>query len=84
MSSNKVNIQTIFISKDQWEAGWPYLGYDNEIAKKSILEHITNKFPEIEFRSNEIITTYDEKLIEIIKEDISKADGIIIFTIGHY
>ncbi|MGQ4876022.1 MAG: hypothetical protein ACP6IY_18305 [Promethearchaeia archaeon] len=84
MSSNKVIIQTIFISKDQWEAGWPYLGYDNEIAKKSILEHITNKFPEIEFRSNEIITTYDEKLMETIKEDIRKADGIIIFTIGHY
>ncbi len=26
-----VKIYIIFIGKPQWEAGWPYLGHDNEI-----------------------------------------------------
>ena len=84
MEINSVKIQIIFISKPQWEGGWPYIGYDNEQMKKSILDHLNKKFPKIQFSSSEIITTYDEKLIEKIKEDVEITDGILIYTIGHY
>ncbi|MFX1320179.1 MAG: hypothetical protein ACFFAQ_00915 [Promethearchaeota archaeon] len=84
MEIKKVKIQTIFISKPQWEAGWPYIGYDNEQMKKFILDHLNQKFPDIQFSSNEVITNYDKKLIEKIKEDIEKSDGVLIYTIGHY
>jgi hypothetical protein len=84
MSSNNITIQIFFIGKPQWEAGWPYLGYDSEPLKDSILEHLNNRFPEVKFKSSDIITAYDERLMKKVKEEISKAGGIIIFTIGHY
>lgn len=28
----KLNIGVVFIGKPQWEAGWPYLGYNNEMC----------------------------------------------------
>jgi len=79
-----MKIPTIFIGKPQWEGGWPYIGFDNEELKKSIIDFLNKKFENVEFPSNEIITTYDENLIRKIKEDILEADGILIFTIGHY
>lgn len=84
MKADKINIQVIFIGKPQWEAGWPYLGYDNSKLIKSIKEHIIKKFPNVVFNWGEMITTYDKPLVETIKENILKANGIIIFTIGHY
>jgi len=84
VSQNFTNIQIFFIGKPQWEAGWPYLGYDSEPLKNSILEHLSNRFPDTRFNSSDTITAYDEKLMEKAKEEISKAGGIIIFTIGHY
>ena len=84
MSLNNNDIQVFFIGKPQWEAGWPYLGYDSEPLKNSILEHLNKRFPEVKFNYSDIITNYDEKYMEQAKEKISKAEGIIIFTIGHY
>ncbi|MCK4778694.1 MAG: hypothetical protein KAT57_00840 [Candidatus Lokiarchaeota archaeon] len=84
MKADKINIQVIFIGKPQWEAGWPYLGYDNSKLIKSIKEHIIKKFPNVVFNWGEMITTYDKPLVETIKENILKAKGMIIFTIGHY
>ncbi|MFO7796954.1 MAG: hypothetical protein R6W84_12465 [Promethearchaeia archaeon] len=81
---NKIQIPIVFIGKPQWEAGWPYLGFDNNEFVDSITNHIQNKFPEINFLQNEIITTYNEELIEKIKNDLSIADGLLIYTIGHY
>ncbi len=79
-----MKIQIVFIGKPQWEAGWPYLGYDNEPLKTSILNHLKKKYPEVEFSQSEMVTTDDEQLVEKIKEDIFNADGILIYTIGHY
>lgn len=79
-----MKIQIIFIGKPQWEAGWPYLGYDNEPLKASILNHLKKKYPEVEFSQSEMVTTDDEQLVKKIKEDIFNADGILIYTIGHY
>ena len=84
MNNNNINIQIIFIGKPQWEAGWPYLGYNNDELINSILNHLNEKFPQINFNRNEMITTYDDNLVSKIREKISKADGILIFTIGHY
>jgi len=84
VSLNNINIQIYFIGKPQWEAGWPYLGYDSEPLKSSILDHLSKRFPDVKFNSSDIITTYDERFMEKAKEEISKVGGIIIFTIGHY
>lgn len=84
MSSKNIKIPMIFISKPQWEAGWPYLGYDNDSIMKSLIDHLNEKFPNIEFTHRDLVSTYDEKLVNEIKGDVSEADGMIIFTIGHY
>ena len=59
-------------------------GIDNETLIKSILDHLNKKFPNIEFKSNEMIGTYDKNLVEKIKNEVLEADGLIIYTIGHY
>ncbi|GAG60643.1 unnamed protein product, partial [marine sediment metagenome] len=51
-----MKIQIIFIGKPQWEAGWPYLGYDTEPLKTSILNHLKKKYPEVEFSQSEMVT----------------------------
>ena len=84
MTSNAIEIQVIFIGKPQWEAGWPYLGYDNSKLINKIKEYLIKKFPSVAFNWGDIITFYDKVLIDRIKENISKGNGIIIFTIGHY
>jgi hypothetical protein len=84
MIARKQKIQVIFIGKPQWEAGWPYLGYDNTIIIKEIQDSLISSFKDAEFAWNELISTYDEKLINKIKSDVSISDGIIIFSIGHY
>jgi len=84
MNNKDVKIEVVFIGKPQWEAGWPYLGFDNNKTIDSIRKHLNEKFNKIEFNYSEIITTYDNELVNQIKRDIKKADGIIVFTIGHY
>ncbi len=82
--SNKIKIQAVFIGKPQWEAGWPYLGYDNHKIINEIKELLIKKFPNVVFNWGTMITTYDKPLVDNIKGNILKSDGIIIFTIGHY
>ncbi|MHA1660609.1 MAG: hypothetical protein ACTSUT_15980 [Promethearchaeota archaeon] len=84
MKLENIKIQVIFIGKPQWEAGWPYLGYDNELYMKPILGGLNERFPKIQFNTNKMITTYDENMVKKIKTNILEADGIIIYTIGHY
>ncbi len=84
MTLNKIKIQVIFIGKPQWEAGWPYLGYDNFKLIDEIKIRLIKKFPIVAFNWGTMITSYDKVLIDNIKENILKADGMIIFTIGHY
>ncbi len=84
MISEKVKIQLIFVGKPQWEAGWPYIGYNNELLIKSVNDHLNSKFPEILFSNSDVITTYDVNLVNEIKETIKKSDANILFTIGHY
>ncbi|NHJ22718.1 MAG: hypothetical protein EAX91_17375 [Candidatus Lokiarchaeota archaeon] len=84
MTDKNIKIVVVFIGKPQWEAGWPYLGYDNNITINSVKNHLNSRFSEITFKYSEIVTTYDSELIKQIKADVNEADGVIIFTIGHY
>jgi len=69
--------------ENQWEAGWPYLGYDNEKIIIPIKKHLTEMFSEVEFNWGDLITSYDPELVNSIKNEIPNVDCIIIFTIGH-
>lgn len=84
MNRERIKIALIFIGKPQWEAGWPYIGYDNEEFIGDITTHLVSMFPHVIFEQNELITTYDRSLIEDIKIKLGDVDGMIIFTIGHY
>ncbi|MFX0036941.1 MAG: hypothetical protein ACFE9I_15025 [Candidatus Hermodarchaeota archaeon] len=84
MTLDNIKIQVVFIGKPQWEAGWPYLGYDNLKLINEIKEHLIKSFPKVTFNLGNMITSYDQLLVDDIKENIVKADGLIIFTIGHY
>ncbi|MFX1235611.1 MAG: hypothetical protein ACFFBY_13820 [Promethearchaeota archaeon] len=80
----KLNIGIVFIGKPQWEAGWPYLGYNNETCIKLIKDYLENSFPELMYIWYEILTNYNANLVKEIKNSIKDVDGVIIFTIGHY
>jgi len=84
MTLNKIEIQVVFIGKPQWEAGWPYLGYDNSELINNIKESLIKKFPNVIFNWGTMITNYDKPIVDNIKENILNSNGIIIFTIGHY
>ena len=75
MNSNKLNIQVIFIGKPQWEAGWPYIGFDNNTLIDSIRLHLKNKFPKVDFIFNTIITSYNHQLVSEIKNNIKDGAG---------
>ncbi|MHA1805487.1 MAG: hypothetical protein ACTSU4_13300 [Promethearchaeota archaeon] len=79
-----VKIQVIFIGKSRWEAGWPYLGHDNESVMDSIIKYLRDRHAGVEFNKNELIYTHDDALIGSIKNRIMVSDGVLIFTIGHY
>lgn len=64
-----MKICIVFISKPKFEAGHPYIGFDNEEYKKFVLNKLQAKFKDIEFLDEEIITKYDSILIEKIKND---------------
>ncbi|TFG04442.1 MAG: hypothetical protein EU539_10795 [Promethearchaeota archaeon] len=84
MEKVNITLHVVFIGKPQWEAGWPYIGYDNEQLTNEILNHLNETFPNLNFTHNEMIGIYDDELIKKIKDNILDADGVIIFTIGHY
>jgi hypothetical protein len=84
MNKKPIEIQVVFIGKPQWEAGWPYIGYYNKELIDNIMEHLTTKFSELSLHQNDIITTYNAELVNEIKSSLVDADGLIIFTIGHY
>ena len=85
MNNDAINLHTVFIGKPQWEAGWPYIGYDNEKLIEAILNHLKEKFLKINFTHNEIVGIYEEELIskinqqslESVRSVISKQFGYI-------
>jgi len=83
MKERIIKILVVFISKPQWEAGWPYLGYDNDDIIKPIQNRLRENFSNIDFIWGGLITSYDHNLMTSIKNYIADVDGIIIFTIGH-
>lgn len=83
MKERTIKILVIFISKPQWEAGWPYLGYNNDEVIRSIEDRLNRNFSNVDFMRGGLITSYDPNLMANIKRNILDVDGIIIFTIGH-
>ncbi|MEM2636972.1 MAG: hypothetical protein QXL15_01340, partial [Candidatus Korarchaeota archaeon] len=79
-----MKIYTVFVGKPQWEAGWPYLGFDNDALIKNILKRLGEKFREITFIGGEMIVKFDENLINTIKNKLKDVDGLIVYTIGQY
>ena len=63
-------ILVAFIGKPRWEAGWPFLSYDNEEIISKIREHLTDKFANINFSFERIITTYNINQINDIKNKV--------------
>jgi hypothetical protein len=79
-----VKISIVFIGKPQWEAGWPFLGYDNKQIIESTLNFLGKRFSDIEFISHGLIGKYVQAEIDTIKNGVLKSDGLILYTIGHY
>lgn len=79
-----MKVYNIFVGKPQWEGGWPYVGFDNEALKNSILDKLKEKFPDLEFLGGEMIEKYEEESIRDIKKSVKNSHGLIIHTIGHY
>ncbi|MBN2157245.1 MAG: hypothetical protein JW776_14465 [Candidatus Lokiarchaeota archaeon] len=84
MTTEKKKIHVVFLGKPQWEAGWPYLGYDNDSFMRNVLSLLRQKFPHIIFTQDTIITTYDKGVIKTNWNYISQSDATLFFTIGHY
>ena len=82
--ANKVRICAVFISKPKFEAGHPYVGFDNEEYKRSVLERLRARFEGIDFVDEEVITKYRSDLMQKIKEDAKGCDGLFIHTVGQY
>ncbi len=79
-----MKICVVFISKPNFEAGHPYIGFDNENYKKTVLERLRAKFKGLEFVDEEIVTRYNPDLMRKIKDDVKKCDGLLVYTIGQY
>ncbi|MCS7285682.1 MAG: hypothetical protein NZ653_00875 [Anaerolineae bacterium] len=79
-----MKVYTLFVSKLDWHAGWPHIGFDNEQFKAWVLERLTKKFPEITFAGGEILTGYEPSEVERIKREIEGTDGSLLYIIGHY
>ncbi|MBN2153169.1 MAG: hypothetical protein JW839_17075 [Candidatus Lokiarchaeota archaeon] len=84
MEKKKIRIHAVFIGKPQWEAGWPYLGYDPGNIQGVIIDRLVGRFPGVEFSRSDMITTLDKGLNESIKGRIDEMDALLVFTIGHY
>ena len=79
-----MRLYVAFISKPQWEAGWPFLGYDNEAAREEILAVLKRELPEVEFVGGTILTGYDPQLLKRMAGEIRAADGLVLCLIGHF
>ncbi len=79
-----MKIRTLFISKEGWQVGWPYLGFDNEEVRSSVLGRLRERFPEVEFTGGEVLTDYEPTEMERIRQEIRDADGFLLYIIGHY
>jgi hypothetical protein len=79
-----MKICVVFISKPDFEAGHPYIGFNNENHKKTVLEKLRARFSDLEFVDEEIVTKYDAGLMKKIKDDAKQCDGMLVYTIGQY
>ncbi|MBO3754063.1 MAG: hypothetical protein FGF53_04200 [Candidatus Brockarchaeota archaeon] len=79
-----MKICTVFISKPDFEAGHPYIGFDNEEYKRTVLERLRVRFRDLELVDEEIIIKYNKDLMKKIKEDLKECDGLLVYTIGQY
>ncbi|MCX8189364.1 MAG: hypothetical protein N3F64_06600 [Nitrososphaeria archaeon] len=79
-----IRICLAFISKPKFEAGHPYVGFDNEEYKKFVLDTLKTRFDDITFIEHDVITFYNKDLVEKIKSDAKTCDGLIVYTIGQY
>ncbi len=59
-----IKICLTFISKPKFEAGHPYVGFDNEEYKKIVLGTLKTKFNDITFIDHDIITYYNKDLLK--------------------
>jgi len=79
-----MKICTVFISKPKFEAGHPYIGFDNENHKKTVLDRLRSRFSDLDFVDEEIVTKYDAGLMKKIKDDAKQCDGMLVYTVGQY
>ena len=79
-----MKIRTLFISKEGWQAGWPYVGFDNEQVRSSVLGRLRERFPETDFTGGEVLTDYEPTEMGRIRREIGEADGFLLYIIGHY
>lgn len=79
-----MNICVVFISKPDFEAGHPYIGFDNEEYKRTVLERLRTRFRDLEFVNEETVTKYNPDQMKKIKEDVKECDGLLVYTIGQY
>ena len=79
-----MKIYCTFIGKPQWVTGWPSPDFDNERLRDELLEKLGKRFPDVEFAGGDIITGYALETVEKIKEEITRSDGLLLYTIGLY
>ncbi len=84
MKNNKKKIHLVFIGKPQWEAGWPYMGYDNDSLINSVLNELKERYPRVIFSIDSMVTSHDENAVKVNQNSIQNVDACIFFTIGHY
>ncbi len=79
-----MKIALVYIGKPQWEAGWPFLGYDNVPLMEKTNEYLTRTFPTFKFVPLGPIMKYEPDAIQSVKETVQGADGLVLCTIGLY
>ena len=83
MTSKENSVHVVFIGKSQFEAGWPYLGFDNEKKINETFNILKEKYPTVNFTKSSMITSQDEKAVKLNQDFIQNSDACIFFTIGH-
>jgi len=79
-----IRICLTFISKPKFEAGHPYVGFDNEDYKSFVLERLKARFGDVVFVDGGIVTRYDAEAVERAKSEAKACDGLVVYTIGQY
>jgi len=74
---------TVFLTREAGGFGWPYLGHDDAKNADSIAGRLRDRFPDIEFTSNMLVTRKDHSEIWEIKNEIDRSDGLLVFVIGN-